>query len=121
VATILLADDDGDLRLLIAEYLSQMGIRVLQAVDGIMALRVLEQNPGVVLVISDIKMPRLDGHRLAEKAVQMRPELKVLLMTGYPGETPTPDALRAREIRTLTKPVALERIHQVIQEMLARP
>ena len=104
-----------------AEYLTDLGMQVVQAVDGVAALQLLEKTPGLALLLSDIKMPRLNGHELAEKALQLQPELKVLLMTGYVGELPTPRALLAREIRTITKPVALDRLREVLEEMLSRP
>ena len=56
-----------------------------------------------------------------EEALTFRPELKVLMMTAYATDLPTPQALRAREIRTLAKPFNPERMIGLVFDMLSRP
>lgn len=119
-ACILLAEDEPDLRCLLAEQLEEHGLSVVQAADGVEALEKLEAHPGLALLLSDIRMPRMDGHALVEAALALRPELKVLMMTAYPTQRPAPAALRAREIRTLSKPFNVERMIGVVREMLSR-
>jgi DNA-binding NtrC family response regulator len=118
---VILAEDEGQLRNLIAEMLGDKGLKVLQAADGVEALKLLGDNPGAALLLSDIKMPNMNGYDLVEKALKLRPELKVLMMTAYPAEQPPPSALRAREIRTLVKPFDPDRMCDLVVEMLARP
>jgi DNA-binding NtrC family response regulator len=121
VTDIVVAEDDTNLRILICEMLTTIGFRVLHAADGVAALQVLEANPGVSLLLSDVQMPGMSGHELAEKALRRRPGLKVLMMTGKVGDFPSPAALRAREIRTLVKPFNFDRMCDLVEQMLGRP
>jgi DNA-binding NtrC family response regulator len=56
-----------------------------------------------------------------EASLQLRPELKMLMMTAYAADRPPPSALRAREIRTLAKPLDPDRMCELVVDMLARP
>ena len=115
---ILLAEDEAMLRVIAVEMLEDAGFQVFEAGDGVEALELLKANPQIALLVSDIKMPRMDGYALAEAGLALRPELKILLMTGYAQEPP-PALLRAREIRTLHKPFNLERLCVIAAEMTA--
>jgi CheY-like chemotaxis protein len=118
---VIIAEDEAPLRSLIAEALTQRDLGVLQAADGVEAFQLLEVNPGVSLILSDVKMPRMGGYELVEAAITLRPELKALMMTAYVMDQPTPAALRAREIRTLVKPVDLDHLCDLVIDMLSRP
>jgi DNA-binding NtrC family response regulator len=119
---VLLAEDDGGLRLVIAEALTHAGLKVAQAQDGMQALRILKDNPQPdALLISDVRMPRVDGYELAEAALGLHPDMKILMLTGYPDMMVPPAALRAREVRILMKPVEIDRLCNLAVEMLARP
>ncbi|SRR6266702_55809 len=117
---VLIAEDDGALRALLAEMLTDRGVRVIQAADGVQASQLLKDNAGISLLLSDVRMPRMDGYALVEEALARNSELKVLMMTGYPGEQPPPAALKAREIRTLTKPFDMDRMCDQVVDMLSR-
>ena len=65
-------------------------------------------------------MPRMDGYALAEAALELRPELKVVMMTAYAQDHPPSALMKAREIRVLVKPVNLDRLSLLVDEMLAR-
>jgi DNA-binding NtrC family response regulator len=93
----------------------------MQAVDGVQASEMLKDNMRISLLLSDVKMPRMDGYALVEEALLRNSELKVLMMTGYPGDLPPPAVLKAREIRTLAKPFDLARMCDQVVDMLARP
>jgi two-component system cell cycle response regulator CpdR len=80
--TILIADDDSDLREIIAATLSEPGYAVLTASDGYEAVRVLADN-WVNLLITDITMPGIDGFELARQAKVMRPTLQIIYLSGY--------------------------------------
>ena len=118
---VLIAEDDESLRGILAEMLAERGITVMQAVDGVQASQMLKDNICVSLLLSDVKMPRMDGYALVEEALMRNSELKVLMMTGYPGDFPPPAVLKAREIRTLAKPFDLDRMCDQVVDMLARP
>ena len=82
--TILVVEDETDVRRLAVETLAELGYRVFEAEDGHAALRLLEREPGVRLLFTDVGLPGgLNGRQLADQARQRRPLLKVLFTTGY--------------------------------------
>jgi DNA-binding NtrC family response regulator len=118
---VLIAEDDGSLRAILAEMLTDRGVTVMEAEDGVQASQLLRSNAGISLLLSDVKMPRMSGYALVEDALAHNSELKVLMMTGYPGDLPPPSVLTAREIRTLSKPFDMDRMCDQVVDMLARP
>jgi signal transduction histidine kinase/CheY-like chemotaxis protein len=80
---ILLVDDDAEVRTVTAAYLTEMGHRVVEAADGSSALDILKADDQVELLIADFAMPGMTGTDLADKARETRPNLGVLLVTGY--------------------------------------
>ena len=118
---VLVAEDDALLRVLIADVLTEKGVRVIQAVDGMQASQMHKDNLGISLLLSDVKMPHKDGYELVEEALVRNPELKVLMMTAYAGDQPPPAALKAREMRTLNKPFDMDKMCARVIDMLARP
>jgi len=86
---ILVAEDEEDVRLVVSEALTAAGFRVLEAETASQALRVLEANPGIHLLFTDIMMPGgMDGFELAHRAKQLRPDLRVVYTSGYVKELP---------------------------------
>ena len=92
--TILIVEDNDNLRNLLHRALEGNGFSVLPAADGAEALRLCEQHDGTIdLVVSDIVMPRLNGLELEERIRAARPETKFLFITGFGDQFP---ALRER-------------------------
>ena len=119
---VVLAEDDKSLRLIIAEVLTDAGLNVVHAANGAEAVALLKNNPNApVLLITDIRMPEMDGYELAEAAIAINPAIKMLMLTGYPEMRIPPPVLQAREIRTLMKPVELDRLCTVALDMLSKP
>ena len=84
--TILIAEDDGELRKLTARMLTSLGYQVLQASDGIEALRIAQRHEGTIdLLATDIVMPSMGGHDLAHALSAMHSGITVLFMSGYTG------------------------------------
>lgn len=81
--TIVMVDDDPEVRIVVAEFLEDFGYHVLQADGGAAALRLLAATPDVRLLISDIRMPDMSGLELADIATQRHQDLKVILISGY--------------------------------------
>ena len=82
--TILLAEDDETLRTLTARILTAQGYKVLEASDGVEALRVAEKHRGTLdLLTTDMVMPSMGGSDLANELTARRPGIKVLFMSGY--------------------------------------
>jgi len=88
-ASILLAEDDDNLRNLLQRTLEGVGFSVLSAADGAEALRLCQQHEGTInLVVSDIVMPRSNGLELSERIRVARPETKFLFITGFGDQFP---------------------------------
>ncbi len=115
---ILVAEDEAMLRVLAVEMLEEAGFQVFEAGDGMEALELLKANPQIILLVSDIKMPRMDGYALVTAGLEFKPDLKVLLMTGY-AQDPPPQFLKARDIQILHKPFNLEKLCTLAAEMTA--
>lgn len=82
-ATIVVVDDEEAVRTIVAEFLEDFGYRVLQADGGASALRLLEAEPRTRLLVTDIRMPDMSGLELADQATTIRPDLRVILISGY--------------------------------------
>ncbi len=83
-ATILVVEDDADIRAAVVETLESNGYRVLSARDGPEALAALDQNPGIDLMFSDVVMPHgVSGLDLVRAAHHLRPNLRIMLTSGY--------------------------------------
>jgi CheY-like chemotaxis protein len=82
--TILLAEDEADIRTMTRVYLEGLGYRVLEASDGAQAVRVSKEYPwDVQLLLTDIQMPEMRGDLMAEEITKTRPKIRVLYATGY--------------------------------------
>jgi two-component system cell cycle sensor histidine kinase/response regulator CckA len=82
--TVLLVEDEDALRALLRELLESFGYSVLEAGLGADALRVAREHPGAIhVLLSDLVMPQMTGRELAERLTRLRPETKVLFMSGY--------------------------------------
>jgi CheY-like chemotaxis protein len=113
---LLLAEDEAMLRLLATEMLGEAGFQVLEAADGVEGLELLKSHPEISLLVSDIKMPRMDGYALAEAGLALKPDLKILLMTGY-AQSPPPALLKQADVQILHKPFNLERLCALAAEL----
>jgi CheY-like chemotaxis protein len=103
---VLLADDESMFRDAVAESLKASGFEVFEAPDGEEALAMLKKHPHIALLISDVRMPRMDGYSLVEASLDLKPDLQVIMMTGY-GIKPT-QLVQDRKIDTLNKPFDLK-------------
>ncbi|MBI3516238.1 MAG: response regulator [Proteobacteria bacterium] len=83
MATILVVDDEPDVRELVAAVLTEAGHAVLTAQDGAEAIELIDRTPAIELVFTDLVMPRMDGIELGDMARARRPNIKILYTTGY--------------------------------------
>jgi two-component system cell cycle sensor histidine kinase/response regulator CckA len=113
--TVLVVDDEAGLRGLVARALADEGYHVLEASDGVAALELLEMpHAGIRLIISDIRMPRMDGYELADRITSRPNPPPMLFISGYgqagvwlPGSVfPKPFSMAAllAEVRRLLLP-----------------
>ena len=83
--TILVVDDDEDVLALAATFLSDQGYIILQASSGAEGLSIVQRDPSIDLLLTDVVMPgEMDGFDLALAARRMRPDLRVLYTSGFP-------------------------------------
>ena len=113
--TILLAEDEPAIRNLVEFALQRNGYSVLPASNGEEAVELSRQYPGTIdLLLSDVRMPRMDGMQAAQAIRRDRPEIRVLLMSGEPG-CGVPTQLDAALIRKPFLPmVLLERVRVLL-------
>jgi CheY-like chemotaxis protein len=115
---ILLVEDEALLRELVMEHLLDAGYRVSEAGDGTAGLEVLQSDQPIDVLLSDIKLPDIDGYRVAEAGRALRPGLKVILMTGY-APSPLPQTLQSVVYRVLQKPFPLETLPDMVAAALS--
>jgi PAS domain S-box-containing protein len=121
VETVLLAEDEESLRKLTCTTLEMNGYKVLEAKDGIDALEVSRSYDGVIdLLLTDIVMPGLGGRDLAEELTRARPEIKIVYMSGYTGQTFSSQAVLEPGSDLLTKPFTRDVLSRKIREVLDR-
>jgi two-component system, cell cycle sensor histidine kinase and response regulator CckA len=117
--TILVVEDATPLRDLICQALSVSGCTVLSAPEAQEALRILNQQKGVIdLLITDVIMPGMNGPALAKQVRALRPETKILYMTGYSGEFVRSDML-IPGVSFIQKPFTPADLRRKIRKMLA--
>ena len=80
---VLVVDDEPMILEILAQHCLALGMSVREAGEGAAAFTLLEADPGVEVLVTDVRMPGLDGPSLAERALTLRPRLKVIFVTGY--------------------------------------
>jgi two-component system cell cycle response regulator CpdR len=80
--TVLVVDDDPGVLDVLTSMLEDIGCNVIAANSGVDALNKLAHHDEISILITDINMPEMDGHELAERATHLHPELKVLQLSG---------------------------------------
>jgi CheY-like chemotaxis protein len=117
--TILLAEDEDSLRKLLADYLGDLGYRVLTAPDGMAALAVARSCPGPIhLLLSDLVMPNMGGRELGAELNQLAPHLKIIFMSGYAGSGVAARDLELPEAYFLPKPLSMAVLAKTVREVL---
>ena len=121
---VVLVEDERVLLELIAEVVEEMGYEVMYADDGRQGLRIIEDQPEIDLLITDIGLPGVNGRELATQALARHPGIKVLFVTGYDRDVILPEHLRRPEVDLITKPFTVaalsERIQALTQEAASR-
>jgi PAS domain S-box-containing protein len=118
--TVLVVDDESNVRLLINEVLEDLGYKVLQAENGAAGLQILESNQRVDLLVTDVGLPGgMNGRQLADAALVTRPDLKTLFITGYAENAVTGASHLKPGMHILTKPFSLETLGTRIREIIA--
>ena len=119
--TILLAEDEQDVREVAREFLESGGYTVLEAKDGTEAVGLVEKHQGDIdLLITDMVMPGITGQELALRLREIRPNLRMLYMSGYSDGAALNSALSDSSVRLLTKPFSRSALLRAVKELLKR-
>jgi CheY-like chemotaxis protein len=117
--TILLVEDEAAVRRTAARMLQRQGYTVLQAGDGVEALRLLEEHRGPLqLLLTDVVMPGMKGRELAERVADLRPEIKVLFASGYTDDVILRHRLLERGGMLMDKPFTVQSLAGKVREVL---
>ncbi|SFK84843.1 PAS domain S-box protein [Methylocapsa palsarum] len=114
---VLIVEDQAVVRLLMVEALNDLGYQVLETAGSEAALRILQSSQRVDLLVSDIGLPGLNGRQLADAARVKRPDLKVLLVTGY-AENATGRSFLEPGMEIVIKPFTIDALVSKIRDMI---
>jgi CheY-like chemotaxis protein len=117
---VLVVEDEEDVRAFVVDALRGLGCRVQEATDGVAAMRVLESSTRFDLLVTDVGLPGVNGRQLADAARDLRPGMKVLLITGYAG-TALERIEIAHDMRVIRKPFGLDKLTDTVGVMLREP
>jgi PAS domain S-box-containing protein len=116
--TVLVVDDEPSVRMFVTEALGSQGYRIIEAADGVAGLQILQSDTPVDLLVTDIGLPgAIDGRQMAQAARESRPELPVLLMTGYTDPAVVGSPPLAPATAVLTKPFALDTLISSVSQL----
>jgi len=118
--TVLVVDDEPSVRMLVTDVLSEAGYGSLEAADGPQAIRILESAAAIDLMVTDVGLPGgLNGRQLADAARVLRPELKVLFMTGYAENAVIGNGQLDPGMEIITKPFEMDEVLRRIRTLIA--
>jgi signal transduction histidine kinase/ActR/RegA family two-component response regulator len=115
---VLVVEDEIVVRHVIVEVLHQLGYSALEAADAEAGLALLRSSEPIDLLVSDVGLPDMNGRKLADAALGLRPGLKILLMTGYASEAATASGFLAPGMELVTKPFTVEALARRMREMI---
>ncbi len=119
---VLLVEDEDLVRDLVRSFLEHGGYRVVDAADGEAAVRLAGLHGAAIrLVVSDVRLPGVDGFRLAARLRVSNPDLRFLYMSGHPGETVDADVALEPGTAFLNKPFTRRVLLEKVSELLAAP
>jgi len=115
--SILVVDDELLIRDLLYDFFSGQGWNIAVAENGEKALDILHDRK-IDILLSDIKMPEMDGLALSSRVKETHPDLPVILMTGYPSVDTAVSALRNQVADYIIKPFNINQLHKLIEAKL---
>jgi PAS domain S-box-containing protein len=119
---ILVVEDDPNVRRLVTKMLDSLQMEHRTAADGVQALRILDEDPHLELVLSDVVMPSgMDGIELTRRILELRPDLPVVLMSGYSGSREAGAGEVPDQVIWLSKPFTREQLSTAIRTATTDP
>jgi CheY-like chemotaxis protein len=117
--TILLVEDEANLRYLARQFLEKQGYRVIEAADGAVAMQIAVAREAVIhLLLTDVIMPGMNGRELAQRILEIRPNVRVLYMSGYTENVIGRNGMLDTGVRLLQKPFTLRDLKSKVREVL---
>jgi PAS domain S-box-containing protein len=116
---VLVVDDEQAVRMVVLDALSDLGYTTREAEDGRAGLRILQSTTRVDLLLTDVGLPGgINGRQLADAARQLRPDLKVLFITGFAEAAGVGDGLLGEGMHVMTKPFALAALAAKVESII---
>ncbi len=120
--TVLVVEDQEEVRSLVMMVLKRQGYRLLEAKNGKQALSVAEHHPGPIhLLLTDLVMPGMNGKDLADRLQLARPSMRVLFMSGYPDKVLPNSAVSNGDVHFIAKPFTPVTLAGRVRELLSAP
>ena len=117
--TILLVEDEANLRYLARQYLEKQGYKVIEAADGAVAMQIaVAHDKTIHLLLTDVIMPGMNGRELAQRISEIRPNVKILYMSGYTENVIGHNGMLDAGVRLLQKPFNLRDLRSKVREVL---
>jgi signal transduction histidine kinase/ActR/RegA family two-component response regulator len=118
--TILVVEDDARVRASTVALLRELGFTVLHADGAINGLRVLEKNPQISVIFTDVVMPDMSGRQLADKALALRPDLQVVFTTGFTRNAIVHNGALDAGVEFIAKPFTLDQLALKMQHTILK-
>jgi two-component system cell cycle sensor histidine kinase/response regulator CckA len=115
--TVLLVEDDNQVRIILTQILENQGYHVLSASHGEEALTISQEPDDTQLMITDVVMPQMSGRELAERMVARRPSLQVLFMSGYTDDAIVRHGLLDEKLNFIQKPFDSATVAKKVREV----
>ena len=120
--TVLVVEDDDNVRQMTKLVLTRTGYTVLEAADGLQALALVEKyREPIHLLLTDLVMPHMTGREVADRLIALRPDLRVLFMSGYTEDTTVMRSIESSAANFLHKPFAIAALAQKVRAVLDAP
>ncbi|MEH6348731.1 response regulator [Pseudomonas sp. 3JA] len=116
--TVLIVEDDPAVRVLVSAVLSELGYAFVEAADANGAVPILQSGQRIDLLISDVGLPGMNGRQLAEIGRQIRPDLRVLFITGYAEHAAVRGGFLDPGMQMITKPFTFDLLTAKVREMI---
>jgi len=116
--TVLIVEDDPAVRVLVSAVLKELGYAFVEAGDADTALPIIESDQRIDLLISDVGLPGMNGRQMAEIGRQIRPQLKVLFITGYAEHAAVRGGFLDPGMQLITKPFTFDLLTAKVREMI---
>lgn len=117
---ILVVEDDEEMRLMLEKAVAKEGFSPLTAENGKDALKIIDENKDIALIISDIKMPECGGLPLLEETIKKKPDMPFILITGFGDVEQYLEAMNLGAYEYLNKPFKIQDLMDIVYRVLRK-